>query len=309
MSKRSWIFFAIVSVLWGIPYLFISVAVDDGIPPAFLAWARVLLGALILIPLAWRAGVLGSLRGRARWLLPYAIAEIVIPFPLIAAGEQHVSSSIAAILIAATPLIVAVLALIGFDRSERVGGLRLVGLLVGFAGVVALVGVDVAGDSKELLGAGAILLAAVGYAVGPMTLQRGLGDLDPRAIMAGALSIAAVLLTPFAAIDLPSSSPSASAIASIVVLGVFCTAAAFVFFAALVSDVGAGRALVITYIAPVVAVVGAVVVLDESLGAGTIVGLLLIFTGSWLATGGGLPPGGNAAARLRRRPEPTPRGA
>jgi drug/metabolite transporter (DMT)-like permease len=304
VSKRAWIFFALVSVLWGIPYLFISVAVDGGIPPAFLAWARVLLGALLLLPLAWRAGVLGSLRGRARWLFPYAVAEIVIPFPLIAAGERHVSSSIAAILIAAVPLIVAVLALLGFDRSERVGGLRLVGLLVGFAGVIALVGVDVAGDRDELIGAGAILLAAVGYAVGPMTMQRGLGDLDPRAIMAGALTIAAVLLTPFAAADLPSGSPTASAIASIVVLGVFCTAAAFVFFAALVSEIGAGRALVITYVAPVVAVVAGVIVLDESLGVGSIAGLLLIFAGSWLATGGGLPPRGKAAALLRRGQAP-----
>jgi drug/metabolite transporter (DMT)-like permease len=301
VSRRAWIFFAIVSVLWGIPYLFISVAVDGGVPPAFLAWARVLLGALLLLPLAWRAGVLGSLRGRARWLFPYAVAEIVIPFPLIAAGERHVSSSIAAILIAAVPLIVAVLALMGFDRSERVGGLRLVGLLVGFAGVIALVGVDVAGNRDELLGAGAILLAAVGYAVGPMTLQRGLGDLDPRAIMAGALSIAAVLLTPFAGADLPNGTPSASALASIVVLGVLCTAAAFVFFAALVSEVGAGRALVITYVAPVVAVAAGVIVLGERPGVGSIAGLLLIFAGSWLATGGGLPPRGKAAARLRRQ--------
>ncbi len=295
MSRRAWILFAIVSILWGIPYLFISVAVDGGAPPAFLAWARVLLGALLLLPLAWRAGLLASLRGRARWLVPYAVAEIVIPFPLIAAGERHVSSSIAAILIAAVPLIVAVLALVGFDRSERVGGMRLIGLLVGFAGVVALVGVDVAGDDEELLGAGAILLAAVGYAVGPMTLQRHLGDLDPRAIMAGALSIAAVLLTPFAAADLPSGSPSASAIASIVVLGVLCTAAAFVFFAALISEIGAGRALVITYVAPIVAVAAGVMVLGERPGAGSVVGLLLIIAGSWLATGGGLPPRRKAA--------------
>lgn len=303
MSRRAWISFAIVSVLWGIPYLFISVAVDGGVPPAFLAWSRVLLGALLLLPLAWRAGVLSSLRGRARWLFPYAVAEIVIPFPLIAAGERHVSSSIAAILIASVPLIVAVLALLGFDRSERVHGARLVGLLIGFAGVIALVGVDVAGNGDELLGAGAILLAAVGYAIGPMTLKRGLSDLDPRAIMAGALSIATVLLTPFAAADLPNGSPSTAALASIVVLGVLCTAAAFVFFAALVLEVGAGRALVITYVAPVVALAAGVVVLDERPGAGSIVGLLLIIAGSWLATGGWLPPRGRAAARLRRRGE------
>ena len=121
LSARAWTSFAVVSFLWGIPYLFISVAVDDGVPPGFLAWARVLLGALVLIPLAWRAGLLGSLRGRDRLADLYAIAEITIPFPLIAFGEQHISSSVAAILIAATPLIVAVLA-IGSIRASGSGG-------------------------------------------------------------------------------------------------------------------------------------------------------------------------------------------
>ncbi|MBA3359111.1 MAG: EamA family transporter, partial [Thermoleophilaceae bacterium] len=96
MSTRAWIAFASVSVLWGIPYLFIKVAVDDGMPPAFLAWVRVLLGAAVLLALAWRAGVLGSVRGKMRWIAAYAVLEISIPFPLIAAGEQDVSSSLAA---------------------------------------------------------------------------------------------------------------------------------------------------------------------------------------------------------------------
>ncbi|HEX2387803.1 MAG TPA: DMT family transporter, partial [Solirubrobacterales bacterium] len=170
MSARAWTSFAIVSVLWGVPYLFISIAVDHGISPGFLAFSRVLLGALVLLPIAWRAGLLGSLRRHRRWILVYAIAEIAIPFPLIAFGEEHVSSSVAAILIAATPLIVAALART-FDHSERVAGRRLAGLVTGFAGVVALVGVDIAGDADEVIGTIAILVAAVGYAVGPMTLQ------------------------------------------------------------------------------------------------------------------------------------------
>ena len=161
MSPRAWLAFGAVSVLWGIPYLFIKIAVDDGIPPAFLAWARVALGALILVPLAWRLGLLSALRGRGRWILAYTVLELALPWPLIGAGEQRVSSSLAAILIAAVPLIVAVLA-IRFDHSERVRGSRLVGLLIGFAGVILLVGLDVAGSSEELIGAGAIMLAAVG---------------------------------------------------------------------------------------------------------------------------------------------------
>jgi drug/metabolite transporter (DMT)-like permease len=299
VSPRAWTLFAVVSVLWGIPYLFISIAVDGDVPPAFLAWARVVLGALVLLPIAWRAGLLDSLRGRWSWIAPYAIAEIVIPFPLIAAGEQHVSSSVAAILIAATPIIVALLA-IRFDQSERVGGLRLVGLLVGIAGVAALVGVDIAGEPGELLGAAAILVAAVGYAAGPMMLNRKLVDLDPRATMLGALALAGVLLTPAAAADLPPSTVSTDAIVSIVVLGIVCTAAAFVAFGALVRMIGPGRALVITYVNPVVALIAGILVLDERPGPGTIGGLLLIGAGSYLATGNRLPSREERAdARLR----------
>ncbi|HET6829909.1 MAG TPA: DMT family transporter [Solirubrobacterales bacterium] len=284
MSARAWTAFAIVSVLWGIPYLFISIAVEDGISPGFLAWSRVVLGAAVLLPLAWRAGALSGLRGHWRWLLVYATLEIAIPFPLIALGEEHVSSSVAAILIAASPLLVAVLARL-FDHTERVGGRRLAGLVAGFAGVVALVGVDIAGDRDELLGAIAILIAAVGYAAGPMTLQARLATIDPLAIMAGALALAAVLLTPLAALSPPGDAVPAEAIVSIAVLGILCTAAAFVLFGALVIDVGAGRALVITYIAPVVALIAGIVVLGESPGVGTLIGLPLILAGSRLATG------------------------
>ena len=284
MSARAWTSFAIVSVLWGVPYLFISIAVDHGISPGFLAFSRVLLGALVLLPIAWRAGLLGSLREHRRWIVVYAIAEIAIPFPLIAFGEEHVSSSVAAILIAATPLIFAALART-FDHSERVAGRRLAGLVTGFAGVVALVGVDIAGDADEVIGTIAILVAAVGYAVGPMTLQAKLSEVDPRAVMAAALAVAAVVLLPLAALAPPDAALQSEAVASILVLGIFCTAAAFVLFGALVIDVGAGRALVITYIAPVVALIAGVIVLDESPGLGTIIGLPLILGGSYLATG------------------------
>ncbi|HEX7299920.1 MAG TPA: DMT family transporter [Solirubrobacteraceae bacterium] len=299
MSARAWSAFAAVSTLWGMPYLFIKVAVDDGVPPAFLAFVRVALGAAVLMALAWRAGALAPLRGRWRWLIVYAIFEIAIPFPLIAAGERHVASSLAAIIIAAVPLFVAVLAL-RFDPAERATGRRLVGLLLGLAGVVALVGIDVAGRRDELLGAGAILLAAVGYAAGPMVFKRHLADLDPRAAMGASLVIAAVLLSPLAAIDPPSAAPSASALVALVVLGLFCTAAAFVFFGALIAEVGPGRALVITYVAPVVAVALGVTVLGERPGAGAVAGLLLILAGSWLSTDGRLPPGLTAIVTWRR---------
>ena len=290
MSARAWAGFAAMSLVWGIPYLFIKIAVDGGMSPAFIAWVRVTLAAAILLALARRAGLLPSLRGHWRWLLAYALAEIVIPFPLIAAGEQHVSSGLAAILIAAVPLFIALLA-IRFDPDEKATGRRLVGLVVGLAGVVVLMGIDVAGERDELLGALAILIAALGYAIGPMTLKAKLRELDPRATMGASLAIAAVVLTPFAALAPPEETPDADVIVSLLVLGVVCTALAFVIFGALIAEIGPGRALVITYVNPVVAVALGVIVLGERPGAGAVAGLLLILAGSWLSTDGRLPPG------------------
>jgi drug/metabolite transporter (DMT)-like permease len=288
MSRRAWGAFAAVSVLWGLPYLFIKIADDGGMPPLDLAWTRIALGAVVLVAISWRAGTLSSVRGHLPWLLAFAVAEIAIPFPMIAAGETHVASSTAAILIATTPLLIAVLSL-RFEPSERVTGFRLLGLLAGLAGVVFLVGVDVSGDSGELLGVGAVLIAACGYATGPLILRRKLADLDPTAMMGACLVIAAVLLTPLAAITLPSSAPSAGAFASVVVLGLFCTALALVLMAILIGEAGPSRASVITYINPVIALALGVVFLSEEPGAGTLVGLALILAGSWLATAGPQP--------------------
>jgi drug/metabolite transporter (DMT)-like permease len=305
MSPRAWAAFAAMSTIWGIPYLFIKVAVDDGIPPAFLAWVRVSLAAAVLLALAIRAGALPSLRGKGRILLAYAVVEITLPFPLIAAGEQHVASSLAAIIIASVPLIIALLA-IRFDHAERATGTRLVGLVIGLVGVVALVGIEVAGNPDELLGAGMIMLAAVGYAAGPMILKRHMADLDPRATMGVTLAIAAILLTPAAAIAPPSQAPSTEAILSLLILGLVCTALAFVIFSNLIVEIGPGRALVITYINPVVAVALGVTVLGERPGASAIAGLLLILAGSWLSTDGRLPPGLAERLRGRLRPRSSP---
>jgi drug/metabolite transporter (DMT)-like permease len=314
VSSRAWAAFATVSLLWGIPYLFIKVAVDDGLPPAFIAWSRVVLAAVVLVVISWRAGILGPLRGRGRWLAAYALLEIAIPFPLIAAGEQHVSSGLTAILIASVPLIIALLAL-RFDAAERATGRRLVGLLLGFTGVIALVGVDLAGDSKGLLGAGAIAIASFCYAAGAMVLKRHLADLDPRATMGAVLAMAAVVLTPVAALDLPTrASITTDSVIAIVVLGLLCTAAALVVMAMLVAEVGPGKALVITYVNPVVAVALGVAVLGERPGAGAIAGLLLILAGSWLSTDGRLPPwltprrSGSAPSASRTPRHSAPRG-
>jgi drug/metabolite transporter (DMT)-like permease len=278
-----------MSTIWGVPYLFIKIAIDGGAPPAVIAWVRVTLAALVLLTLASRAGALSSLAGRWRWVAAYGLIEIAIPFPLIAYGEQRLPSSLAAILIASVPLMIALLSL-RFESAERPTRMRMIGLLVGFAGVVTLVGLDVSQRPGELPGVLAILAAAAGYAVGPLVLKRHLVELDPRATMGASLAFAAFLLAPLAALNIPASLPSAGAIASIVVLGLLCTALAFVIFSVLIAEAGPARASVITYINPVVAVTLGVALLGERPGAGAVAGLLLILAGSWLSTGGRLPP-------------------
>jgi drug/metabolite transporter (DMT)-like permease len=292
VNARAWAGFFGLSVLWGVPYLFIKVAVDDGVPPIFLAWVRVTIGAALLLALAWRTGTLSVTRGMRRWVLVYALFEICIPFPLIGYGERHVSSSLTAILIAALPTFVA---LISLPLGERLTRVRAAGIALGFAGVVALVGIDIGG---QLLGAGAILLATVGYAIGPVMYQRRFSGLDVPATMGAALAWAALVLAPLAWANPPDRLTGDAAL-SIAVLGVFCTAGAFALFAALITSIGAAKTAIITYVAPVVALACGVTFLDEEIGAGAIVGLALILAGSWLSTDGRIPR--RARARMIAR--------
>jgi drug/metabolite transporter (DMT)-like permease len=301
MTRRAWAAFAAASVIWGVPYLFIKIAVDHGVTAPVLAWGRVTLAAVVLLALARRAGVLGGLRSRWRWLLAFAVAEIAIPFPMLAIGEERVPSSLAAIMVATVPLIGALLAM-RFDHSERPTPVRALGLAIGFAGVIALVGIDVAGHRGELLGIGAIMVTATGYAIGPMLLKHRLAGLDSRAAIGTSLAIASLILLPWAALDLPERAPSAGGIGAVVVLGLLCTAAGFVVFAILIGEAGTSRATVITYVNPVVAVTLGVLLLGEHPGAGAVAGLLLILAGGWLSTDGRLPPGiARAVARVPRR--------
>jgi drug/metabolite transporter (DMT)-like permease len=288
MTPRGWALFAAVSVIWGMPYLFIKLAVDDGLTPGFVAWSRVALAALVLLPLALRTGALRGLP--LRWLVAFATVEIAIPFPLIGFGEQRISSSLTAILIAALPLVVAFLAL-RFDHAERPTPIRLAGMLVGLVGVAVLVGVDVGGRGDELLGAGAVLLATLGYAAGPLIVKHKLTDADPLGPVTAAMAIAAIMLLPFGVGDFPSTTPTDEALASVIVLGLICSALAFLLFFRLIAEIGPSRATVITYVNPIVALALGVAILGESVTAGAIAGLLLILAGSWLSTDGRLPPG------------------
>ena len=302
MSARGWVLFAAVSVIWGTPYLFIKIAVDDGLSPSFVAWSRLALAALVLLPIAWKLGALRGLGARWQALIGFAAIEMAIPWPLIGFAEIHVSSSLAAILIAAVPLYVALLSL-RFDRSESPTPVRLLGMLIGLGGVVALVGIDIGGKTDELLGALALLVAAFCYAVGPMIVKRRFSDVDPLGPVAVSVALAALLVTPFALVDAPSELPDGDALASLVVLGLVCSALAFLFFFRLITEVGPSRASIITYVNPVVALALGVAILDESITTGVVVGLLLILAGSWLSTDGRVPPGLAAiAGRLTGRP-------
>ena len=288
MTARAWWLFLAVSVLWGIPYLFIKLAVED-ISPVWVAFGRIVVAFVVLLPYAWHKGALRGIGRRWKALLVYSVVEICLPWPLIGFGEERVSSGLAAILIAAVPLIIALMAL-RIDHEERAEGARLAGLIVGFTGVVVLLGLDVAGRPGELLGAFAILLAAVGYATGPMIIKHRFGELDPLGPVTASMGISALVLAPAAALSAPPAMPSTQTLLSVIVLGLACSALGFLLFFALIHTVGPGRATVITFVNPVVAVALGIVLLGEGIGPSAIAGLLLILAGSWLSTGGRLPP-------------------
>jgi drug/metabolite transporter (DMT)-like permease len=278
-------------VIWGLPYLLILVAVRD-LSPAVLVLGRTVIAALLLLPLAAARGELRPLKGHWIALLAFAAIEIAIPWVLLGTAEQHISSSLTALLIATVPLVGAVIARTSGDR-ERLGRSSLVGLLLGLVGVAAIVGLN-------LEGAGGLPLAEVGlvaicYAVGPVILQRYLADLPALGVISASLAVTAVAYVPFALVTLPSEVPPASAIWSVLALAVVCTAIAFVLFFALIAEVGAVRATVITYINPAVAALLGVAILDEHFTSSMAAGFALVLVGSVLATRRRVPPEAPAA--------------
>jgi drug/metabolite transporter (DMT)-like permease len=280
MTRRGLLLFAAMCVIWGIPYLLIRIAVRD-LSPAVLVLGRTTIAALLLLPLAARRDELRPLVRHWAPLLAFAAIEIAIPWVLLGAAEQEISSSLTALLIAGVPLVATVIALTTGTR-ERPGAASLAGLLVGMAGVAAIVGVN-------LEGAGALPMAevavvAVCYAVGPAILQRWLAHLPAMGVIAASLAVTAVVYLPIAAFSLPAETPSPEVIASVVGLAVVCTAIAFVCFFALIAEIGPVRATVITYVNPAVAAVLGILVLDEHFTVGMGIGFALVLAGSFLAT-------------------------
>jgi drug/metabolite transporter (DMT)-like permease len=286
-----------MSVIWGIPYLFIRIAVAE-VSPAFLVLARTGIAAAILLPIALVRTDLRPVLARWRWLGAFAAIEIAIPWVLLGSAEQKVSSSLAALVIAGVPLVGVVIALLT-GRSERLGPIGLAGLLVGLVGVAAIVGGDFGTTDPVAL----VELAAVAvcYALGPVILARRLGGLPAVGVMALSLGLTFIVYVPIAALQWPTEVPSPAVVGSIVTLAIVCTALAFLLFAALIDAVGPVRATVITYVNPAVAAVLGVVVLNEVLTPAMIVGFGLVTLGSVLAT---RPPGARSADAVPAAPSP-----
>jgi drug/metabolite transporter (DMT)-like permease len=282
MKWRVGLAFAALCVIWGLPYFFIKLALVE-VPPVGVAWARIALGAAVLLPVAWKRGALCAAGSHKRAVCAFAFAELVGPFFLISLGESWVSSSLAGILIATVPLMVIVLSPL-FGLRERLSARRLVGLIVGFIGVVTLLGLDSVGGPFGWAGVACIMIATVGYAVGSLIVQRHLSGIDELGAVAASLAVATVVLLPAALWSAPSSLPSPLVLTSLVVLGVVCTAVALLLYFFLIAQVGAARAAVITYVNPAVAALLGVLILHESFGPGSALGLVLILLGSWLAT-------------------------
>jgi len=267
-------------LIWGIPYLLIKVAVSD-ISPVTLVFFRTVIGALILVPIALARGNLAPALPHWRWIALYTAVEVALPWFLVSDAELRLSSSLTALLIAATPFVGVVLGrLTGSD--DRFDVRRLSGLVVGFVGVAVLVGLNV--SVRDLGAAGEIGLVAICYAIGPLIISRKLTDVPPIGVVAMSLVLPAIVYAPLGLTHLPAAMPPPQVLLALGLLGVVCTALAFLLFFALIAEVGPVRATVITYVNPAVALALGVALLGEPLTIGAGVGFALILAGLFLAT-------------------------
>lgn len=290
MNRRAWLLMALLAGLWGASYLFIKVALDDGMAPLFIVFARIALGALVLVPIAARAGVLRGMRGLAGPILLLAVVQVVLPFILITYGEDRIASSLTGILVSAAPIFTALIA-VRYDDEERPHGIATVGVVMGIVGVVLLFGIDLSGDARALAGGLMVLLASAGYAIGSLYLKHRLQGVPAVGIAASTMVAATLVLLPVVLFALPPHAPSLEAAGSLLVLGAGGTGIAFLIYFTLIAEIGPGRASLVAYIAPGFAVFYGVSLLGEPLTAAAVLGLALILAGSWVAAEGRLPGG------------------
>ena len=280
MTRRGWLLFAAMCVLWGIPYLMIRVAVRE-ISPASLVLFRTAVSAALLLPIALARGEVARVLRRWRALLVFAFVEIALPWICLASAERRVTSSIAGLMIAAVPLVAVALAAVTGAR-QRPGPATLLGLAFGVAGVAAILGLDLKGAS--FVGIAELGVVAVCYAVGPAILAGFLADLPSFGVIAASLAVSAIAYVPIAVPTFPTEVPAGRVIASVATLSAVCTALAVLVFFALIAEVGPVRATVFTYVNPAVAAVLGVAILSEPFTSGMGVGFVLVLAGSVLAT-------------------------
>src|SRR3989442_11275318 len=270
-----------MGLIWGIPYLFIKIAVGE-LTPASLVLLRTVIGTALLLPLAAGRNNLTPLVPQWKWILVYTFVEVAAPWFLLSDAERRLSSSLTGLLIAAVPFFAAILAWITGGQDDRPDRRRVIGLIIGFVGVATLVGLDVSGG--DLAAIGEVGLVALGYAAGATIIARRLSNLPVLGVIAASLALTALVYAPAGLAQLPVRLPSAPVVLAVAVLGVVCTALAFVLFFALIAEVGSARATVITYVNPAVALALGVLLLGEPLTLGIGLGFVLIVLGSVLAT-------------------------
>ena len=281
MTRKAWALLAVMAGVWGIPYLLIRVALG-GFSPLLVVEGRLVLGAAGLVPLAWRAGALREWHELIGPTIVIGALEAAIPFSFIAYGEQYISSSLAGLLTASVPLLVALLAAAGLDAAERPTPRRLAGIVAGLLGVAAILGLDLGGGSP-LLGAALVLGAATSYAVAILLIRRWFSGRNALLLPTTTVVVAAIALAPLAATAGGRPHAGGTQLAALVALGLICTAGGFVGFFALIAEAGAGRAAIVTYLNPLVAVALGAAVLHESLTVFTLAGTVLILGGAALA--------------------------
>jgi drug/metabolite transporter (DMT)-like permease len=280
VSLRGWVLFAAMSVIWGIPYLLIKVAVE-GVSVPVLVLARTAIGAAVLLPVMLYRREWTQVLRHWKPVLAFAFFEMIAAWLLLSDAERRLTSSLTGLLIAATPIVVAVLdRLTGGER--RMGPKRMAGLGVGFAGVAVLAGPELTGGSAWSVAE--VLLVSTCYAIAPLIAARYLSEVPALPLTAACLGVAAVVYALPAAATWPTEMPSTRVLLAIGALALICTALAFLVFFALIREVGPARALVFTYVNPAVALAAGVLILNEPITVWHLAGLALILTGSVLAT-------------------------
>jgi drug/metabolite transporter (DMT)-like permease len=285
MSRRNLVLFILVGFLWGIPYLFIRVAVDPetGFSPAIVVFMRVFIGALILLPIAiYDKSFFIAIKGW-KYIAVYALFEMVIPWILIGTAEQSISSGLAGLLVASVPIFSTIITSLHGDKSVW-HPRRLFGMGVGFLGVFLLVGIESFTGSSNPISILMMLGASIGYAYAVIFISRKLPGVSGVAINGIAMAMTAIFYSPALLLLWPDRAIGTTAIYSVIALGVFSTGIAFAVFFTVMAEIGPARASLVTYMNTAFAVVLGVIILSEPLTIGIIVGLPLVLVGSYLAS-------------------------